>query len=64
MISRSKGLTLGIISGMLWGLDTVLIGIILSSSSFLETQMAIFLDRFISYFLHDIFSSLWIMVYM
>lgn len=64
MISRSKGLTLGIMSGMLWGLDTVLIGIILSSSSFVETQTAIFLAPFISSFLHDMFSSLWMMVYM
>ncbi|MCR8746712.1 DMT family transporter [Romboutsia lituseburensis] len=64
MISRSKGLTLGIISGMLWGLDTVLTGIILNKSSFVETQTAIFLAPFISSFLHDMFSSLWMMVYM
>lgn len=54
----------GIASGMLWGLDTVLLGIVLSMSKFVSTEQAIFLAPFISTFLHDVFSSTWMMVYM
>lgn len=54
----------GIASGILWGLDTVLLGIVLSMSQFISTEQAIFLAPFISTFLHDIFSSVWMAVYM
>lgn len=54
----------GIVSGILWGLDTVLLGIVLSMSQFISTDQAIFLAPFISTFLHDIFSSVWMAVYM
>lgn len=63
MISNSYGLASGIMSGVLWGLDTVLTGIILSMVPFVETQKAIFLAPFISAFLHDMFSSLWMIIY-
>ena len=54
----------GIASGILWGLDTVLLGVVLSMSQFISTEQAIFLAPFISTFLHDIFSSVWMAVYM
>lgn len=54
----------GIVSGILWGLDTVLLGIVLSMSQFVSTDQAIFLAPFVSTFLHDIFSSIWMAVYM
>lgn len=64
MIIKSKGLTLGVMSGLLWGLDTVLTGIILSMVPFVEIEKTIFLAPFISAFLHDMFSSLWLILYM
>lgn len=64
MIINNKGIFSGIISGILWGLDTVLTSIILNLSPFIETDKAIFLAPFISAFLHDMFSSMWMTIYM
>lgn len=64
MISKNKGIFSGTMSGVLWGLDTVLTGIILSISPFIDTDKAIFLAPFISAFLHDMFSSMWMIIYM
>lgn len=54
----------GIMSGILWGLDTVLLGIVLSMTQFVSTEQAVFLAPFINTFLHDVFSSIWMAVYM
>ena len=54
----------GLTSGILWGLDTVLLGIALSMTPFLSTEQAIFLSPFVSTFLHDLFSSIWMSIYM
>lgn len=62
--TQSNGLISGVLSGLLWGLDTVLTGVIISVTPFIETQKAIFLAPFISAFLHDMFSSLWMLIYM
>lgn len=64
MVNKNKGLFSGVMSGALWGLDTVLTGIILGSSFFIGTKKAILLAPFVSVFLHDMFSSLWIFLYM
>lgn len=64
MINKNKGLFSGAMSGVLWGLDTALTGIILSMSPFIEAQKAILLAPFVSAFLHDMFSSLWMLIYM
>ena len=63
MTNKGKGLLSGGMSGMLWGLDTVLTSIVLSLSPFIDTENAIFLAPFISAFLHDVFSSFWIVIY-
>lgn len=63
MINKNKGLFSGVISGMLWGLDTALTGIILNMSLFIKVQKSILLAPLISVFLHDMFSSLWIFLY-
>ena len=60
----NKGLLSGVMSGVFWGLDTVLTGIVLSLSPFVDTKEAIFLAPFISAFLHDAFSSVWMFIYM
>lgn len=54
----------GLLSGVLWGLDTTILGIALSMTAFISTEQAIFLAPFISTFLHDFFSSIWMSVYM
>jgi drug/metabolite transporter (DMT)-like permease len=63
MINKNKGLFSGVMSGVLWGLDSVLTGIILSFSPLVEIQQAIFLGPVISAFLHDMFSSIWMFIY-
>lgn len=63
MVKKNKGLLSGMASGVLWGLDTALTGIILSSSPFIQTKEAIMLAPFISVFLHDTFSSLWMFLH-
>ena len=54
----------GLLSGILWAMDTVLIGIILTSEYFTKTNKIVFLAPFISTFLHDMFSFLWMTLYM
>lgn len=54
----------GLFSGVLWGLDTVLLGIALSMTPFIYSYEAIFLAPFISTFFHDMASSMWMALYM
>jgi hypothetical protein len=54
----------GIIAGILWGFDTVILGAALNSTPFLSTEQAIALAPFVSTFLHDACSSLWMLLYM
>ncbi|WP_300383422.1 DMT family transporter [Clostridium sp.] len=54
----------GLMSGILWGIDTVLLGVALAMSPFVDTEQAIFLAPFVSTFLHDICSSIWMTIYM
>ncbi|WP_313126516.1 DMT family transporter [Proteiniclasticum ruminis] len=54
----------GLSAGLLWGLDTVILGIALSRAPFLTTEQAIFLSPFVSTFVHDFFSSVWMLILM
>ncbi|MBS5115377.1 MAG: DMT family transporter [Erysipelotrichaceae bacterium] len=54
----------GLLGGLLWGLDTVVLGIALVSSKFTSTETALFLAPFVSTFLHDTFSAIWMFIYM
>ncbi|MEF7493557.1 DMT family transporter [Lysinibacillus sphaericus] len=55
-----NGLWLGLFGGILWGVDTVLIGIILGQP-ILSTSL--FLAPLVVTFLHDAFSSLWMSIH-
>lgn len=54
----------GLFSGILWGLDTVVLGIALSMSPFIGTAEAIAFAAIASSFLHDACSAIWLMLYM
>ncbi|WP_407389384.1 DMT family transporter [Carnobacterium jeotgali] len=54
----------GLLAGFFWGLDTVILGIALVMSPFVSTEQAILLAPFISTFIHDFCSSLWMLGYM
>lgn len=56
-----KGVMNGLISGIFWALDTILLGYVLLKGSF---PNLIFLAPFLSTFLHDFFSSIWMMLYL
>ncbi|WP_285397577.1 DMT family transporter [Lysinibacillus sp. fls2-241-R2A-57] len=55
-----KGLWLGLFGGILWGVDTVFIGLLLDQPLL---DSSIFFAPLVITFLHDSFSSLWILVY-
>lgn len=59
----NNGYGSGVISAIAWGIDTVLVGVILSLTPFIETEQAIMLAPFVSVFLHDLFSTLWMFIY-
>ena len=53
----------GIFAGITWALETVILGIVLGSSPFVSTEQAVFLAPFVSTFLHDAFSSVYMLIY-
>ena len=53
----------GIMAGMTWAIETIVLGIALSMSQFCSTEQAIFLAPFVSTFLHDTFSAIWATIY-
>lgn len=54
----------GLLGGFFWGINTVVIGVALSMTPFARTEQVIFLAPFISTFIHDFFSSVWMFIYM
>lgn len=58
-----KGYSRGVMSAIAWGLDTVLVGVVLSMAPFTNNEIAIMLAPFVSTFLHDLFSSIWMFLY-
>lgn len=54
----------GLFSGILWGLDTVVLGIALSMSPYIGTAEAIAGAAIASSFLHDAGCAIWLMIYM
>lgn len=53
----------GIVAGITWALETVVLGIALGMSPFVSTEQAIFLAPFVSTFLHDACSAMWALIY-
>ena len=53
----------GIIAGITWAVETIVLGIALSKSAFIETDQAVLLAPFVSTFLHDAFSAIWACMY-
>ena len=52
----------GIIAGITWAIETIVLGYALAMSPFFSTEQAIFLAPFVSTFLHDSFSALYMWV--
>ena len=54
----------GLAAGIFWAADTIILGIALAMTPFVSTQQAIFLAPFVSTFLHDFCSAVWMLFYM
>lgn len=66
MGSRSNnkiGIMSGVGSAIMWGADTVLMGLVLGLAPFLPDK-AVFLAPFVTAFLHDSFSAIWTFIYL
>ncbi len=53
----------GIIAGITWAIETIILGIALSMTPFVATEQAVFLAPFVSTFLHDTCSALFSCLY-
>lgn len=53
----------GILAGITWALETIILGIAMGMTPFISGEQAIFLAPFVSTFLHDTFSALWALLY-
>ena len=53
----------GIIAGITWAIETVVLGIALAMSPFCSTEQAVFLAPFVSTFLHDACSAIFATIY-
>ena len=53
----------GILSGITWAIETIVLGIALAMSPFVSTEQAVVLAPFASTFLHDAFSAIWSCIY-
>ena len=54
----------GLAAGIFWAADTIILGIALAMTPFVSTEQAIFLAPFVSTFLHDFCSAVWMLFYM
>ena len=61
--SEVNAVLAGVLAGITWAVETLLLGIALSMSPLCSTQQAAALAPFASTFLHDLFSALWLCLY-
>ncbi len=54
----------GILSGILWALSTVILGVALGLTPFVDAPGAILFAAVVGAFLHDLFCAVWLWVYM
>lgn len=53
----------GILAGVTWALETIILGMALAMTPFISTEQAVFLAPFVSTFLHDSYSAVWAAIY-
>ena len=53
----------GIFAGIMWALETVVLGIALGMAPLVSTEEAILLAPFVATFLHDAFSAVYMLIY-
>ncbi|MCF0128488.1 MAG: DMT family transporter, partial [Pseudobutyrivibrio sp.] len=53
----------GVLAGVTWAIETIVLGIALSMTPFVSTEQAVVLAPFVSTFFHDAFSAIWALLY-
>lgn len=53
----------GLLAGITWAIETIVLGIALAMTPFVSTEQAVFLAPFVSTFLHDACSAIWATIY-
>lgn len=53
----------GILAGMMWAMETIVLGIAMTMTPFVSSEQAIALAPFVSTFIHDFFSAIWSFTY-
>lgn len=53
----------GVLAGVTWALETLILGVALAMSPFVSTEQAVILAPFVSTFIHDAFSAIWACAY-
>lgn len=53
----------GILAGITWAIETIVLGIALTMTPFVSTEQGLFLAPFVSTFLHDAFSAVFMWIY-
>lgn len=59
-----KGIVTGILSGVTWGLDAVMLGVVMVMTPFVENPILLIAGGVLCSALHDVFSALWLFGYM
>lgn len=61
---KRKGYLAGIGSGMSWGLDAVMLGIVMGMAPFVEDPCLLLIGGILAAALHDVFAALWMLIIM
>jgi drug/metabolite transporter (DMT)-like permease len=61
IMTPKKGLISGILSGATWGLDAVLLGVVMVMTPFVENPILLLAGGIVCSALHDIFSAIWLL---
>ncbi len=61
LMNQKKGLVTGILSGATWGLDAVLLGVVMVMAPFVENPILLIAGGIVCSALHDIFSAIWLL---
>lgn len=62
--NNRKGIIAGVLSGATWGLDAVLLGVVMVMAPFVENPVLLVAGGVLCSALHDLFSALWLFIYM
>ena len=63
-INPAKGYICGMLSGLTWGLDTVILGVAMAMAPFAENKVLVLGGGILAAALHDVFSAVWLSAYM